>query len=357
MLTLGLILSFGVGSIHNFPYYHVALVAIGIVVIFEICMIWLPDTPFSLLSRGQLVKAKHSLMLLRRKDSETESELNEIKEFVSSIENKRRCINFWRPFLKKGTFIPLVYMLMMVLFLQIGGGSVVVSYAATIFSDAGSKNPRTTAVYAIGLASLLGNVVMFSTVDLLGRKPLLILGSVGMIVGSAMLGTHFVITRPSLCLSLNTTSFNELNITSEIENMTDADNTCNRQYIPLAIISLFLFRFACSVGWSPLIPVLFSELFPLRVRGSVSGIIILFNSLTAATVDLFYFPYSQLVQPWFATWTLSAINLAGAIFVLVFIPETKGKSLEELERLFSKRTPHLCISCSSLQKTAKKYTE
>ena len=57
----------------------------------------------------------------------------------------------------------------------------------------------------------------------------------------------------------------------------------------------------------------------------------------AAAVAGFYLQYTELVQPWFAMWTFSLVNLASVLFVLVFIPETKGKTLEEMERRFERR--------------------
>ena len=321
MLTLGIIFNYGVGSITDFPYFKVAMVAVGLVALFEVLMIWLPETPRSLLSRGYLKEAECSLRLLRGSEYDIGAEVKQIKESIISSRKKGNSV--WRQFLKKSVSIPVFYVLLVQFFKQGGGFIIIASYAAIIFSDAGISNPRVTAIYAVGVANLTGNIVSFFTVDLLGRKILLLLSGTGMVIGSVMLGTHFFITRPSLCLNSTTVEMVE-------------GTPCNAVYAPLAIVSLILFCFTFSVGWGPIPWLLFSELLPLSVRGIASGAATFLASSTAAVVSGSFLPYSQLVQPWFALWTLSAINVAAAVVVLVFIPETKGKSLEELEKQFQR---------------------
>ena len=225
----------------------------------------------------------------------------------------------------------------MVLFFAQGGGiSAVASYATPIFSDAGVNDPRVTAIYAVGVASLLGNIASFFSVDVLGRKVLLVTSGVGMTLGSIMLGTHFYITRPSACPSVNSTL-----------NAMVSEEPCNSHFAPLAIVSLVLFRFFFSIGWGPVPWLMLSELLPLSVRGVASGMAMFLTSATAALVSGVYLQYSQLVEPWFAMWTFSLINLSAAVFVFVFIPETKGKSLEEVEKWFEYNKVSILASCRS----------
>ena len=203
------------------------------------------------------------------------------------------------------------------------------SFASSLFADAGISNPQTTAVYAVGCASLIGNFVSFVAVvnDLIGRTSLLILSGTGTL-GSAMLGIHFFITRPSLCDSSNSTLVESV----------DVMESCNTHFGPLAIVSLILYRFAFAIGWGPIPWLLLSELLPLTVRGVASGFAMFTTWSIAAIVAGFYLEYAELVQPWFAMWTFSLINLASVLFVLIFIPETKGRTLEEMERKFERRT-------------------
>ena len=336
VLTVGVILGLGVGSINNFPYFYGALVALGILALFEMMMVWLPDTPRSLVSRGYVENAERALRLLRGKEYSIDGELEEIKESVISHRRRQqKGGSNWKLLKRRSVLIPFIYVLVILFFMQGGGISATASYAAPIFSEAGVSNPRVTAIYAVGVASLLGNIASFFTVDVLGRKILLISSATGMIFGSIMLGTHFFITRPSICPSLNAT-------TAEY-----VEEPCNPHFAPLAIVSLVLFRFFFSVGWGPIPWLLLSELLPLSVRGFASGIAMFITSGTAGLVSGVYLQYSELVRPWYAMWTFSLINLAAVVFVFVFIPETKGKSLEEVERWFERNIIPLSTPCRS----------
>ena len=142
MLTLGIILNFGVGSIDGFPYFYVSLVAVGIVALFEATMVCLPDTPRSLLSRGYSDSAESALKLLRGNKYNTEGELTEIKESILARRKKGERKSVWREFKNREVLVPFVYVLVVLFFAQGGGISAVASYATSIFSDAGVNDPR-----------------------------------------------------------------------------------------------------------------------------------------------------------------------------------------------------------------------
>ena len=301
--------------------------------LFEATMVWLPDTPRSLLSRGYSHSAESALKLLRGNKYNTEGELTEIKESILARRKKGERKSVWREFKNREVLVPFVYVLVVLFFAQGGGISAVVSYATPIFSDAGVNDPRVTAIYAVGVASLLGNIALFFSVDVLGRKVLLVTSGVGMTLGSIMLGTHFYITRPSAYPPVNSTMV--------------SGEPYNSHFAPLAIVSLVLFRFFFSIGWGPVPWLMLSELLPLSVREVASGMAMFLTSATAALVSGVYLQYSQLVEPWFAMWTFSLINLSAAVFVFVFIPETKGKSLEEVEKWFDYNKVSILASCRS----------
>ena len=320
MLTSGILINYVMGAIDNFPYYYISLVAVALVAVFEVLMIWLPETPRWLLSRGYGEDSESVLLWLRGKKVGINQELEEMK--ASLLANKDKKI-VWRQFRKRSILVPFIYGILIFFFQQAGGVNAVASYASTIFTDAGVSNPRVTAIYAVGCSSFVGNIPSFVTIDLVGRKTLLIFSGIGTFLGTTMLGIHFYITRPSLCDGNFNSTLLEL-----------ANEPCNTAFGPLAIVSLIIFRFAFAIGWGPIPWVLLSELLPLSVRGVASGFAMSTLWSMAAIVTGFYLDYAQLVQPWFAMWTFSLFNLASALFVFIFIPETKGKSLEEIERKF-----------------------
>ena len=121
MLTLGIILNFNVGSIDGFPYFYVSLVAVGIVALFEATMVWLPDTPRSLLSRGYSDSAENALKLLRGNKYNTEGELTEIKESILARRKKGERKSVWREFKNREVLVPLFMSLWSCFLLKEGG--------------------------------------------------------------------------------------------------------------------------------------------------------------------------------------------------------------------------------------------
>ena len=147
-----------------------------------------------------------------------------------------------------------------------------------------------------------------------------------MFLSCSMLGIQVFITRPSLCAN-NSTSDPDID-----------DPLCNTQLEILAPVTMTLFFFTFVLGVGSIPWVLISEMIPLKVRGVASGLCVMTNWGMAALFSGTFLPYYSLVGPWWTMWTFAAINLACVLFVLVFIPETKGKSLEEMQRKFERRS-------------------
>ena len=328
LFTLGIAFSLTVGAIENFRYFHISLVAVGIVALFEVLMFWLPETPRWLMSRGRVEEAEKVLVWLRGKKISNERELDEIKKNISANKKKK---NVLKNFSKRTVYIPFILVTITFFFQQTSAISATATFAATILSEAGIDDPRTIAIYGIGIASLVGNIIAFFLVDFLGRITLLILSTTGMFLGCFMLGIHFFITRDSICSS------GSESVSNSTATLTDTVvESCNAHYGPLAIVSLILYRFSFAIGVGPIPWILLSELLPLTVRGLASGLIMVVTWATSTVVIGVFLEYVALVHYWFTFWTFGLFNLAATVFVILFLPETKGKSLEELERKYAR---------------------
>ena len=299
--------------------------AVGVVALFEVLMFWLPETPRWLLSRGYKEQAECVLLWLRGKKIGIKKELDEINRTTRS-KKSGSIKHLLREFSKRAVLVPFIYVVVVFFFHQAGGIAAISAYASTILSNSGVGRPRVTSIFAVGISSLIGNFATFFLVDLIGRTTLLIISGTGMFLGSSMLGTHFFITRSSLC--------NNSTLIDSMEIMTEP---CNTQFGPLAIVSLVVYRFSFAIGLGPIPWILVAEFLPLSVRGFASGFIMTVTWSTSSAIVGGFLEYAELVQLWFALWTLALLNLAAALFVLIFLPETKGKSLEELETKFVKK--------------------
>ena len=323
-LTTGISLNIGMGAINNFRYYYISLIAVGLVALFEVLMFWLPETPRWLLSRRYGEQAENVLLWLRGKNIGIKKELDDMKKAILS-QSKVKNAKVWKLFLKRSVFIPVLYVLIIFAVQQVCGINAITPFAGLLFLKAGVDSPRTTAAYAVGVFPYLGQFLSIVAIDIVGRKVLLVLSGIGMFLGAAMLGIHFFITRPSLC---NSTVVEAIDASAE---------PCNPQYQILAIFSVIIFVVSFTFGFNTVPYVLLPELLPLTVRGVASGFAAVSAWGCAALFTGFYLEFATLVRPWFAMWMLAGINVAVVIFVILFIPETKGKSLEEIESKFVRK--------------------
>ena len=89
VLTSGIVVNYAMGAIDDFPYYYISLVAVGIVALFEVLMIWLPETPRWLLSRGYGEDAEKVLLWLRGKKIGFQQEVDEMKKAIITTTAKK----------------------------------------------------------------------------------------------------------------------------------------------------------------------------------------------------------------------------------------------------------------------------
>ena len=324
-LTSGILFNYALGAIDDFRYYDTSLVALGIVALFEVLMFWLPETPRWLMSRGYVEDAEKVLVWLRGNKIGIDREMDDMKKSMS-----KKKTNVWKLFLKPRVFKPLFYILTLFFVQQMGGINGVTPFAGLILSNAGFSNPRTTAIYAVGVSGFLGLAVALVLVDVIGRKTPLIISEAGQFLATAMLGIHTYITRPSLC------DF-ESSAMGPTEMATPDAIPCNPQFQYMALFSIILFAFSFTSGANSVPYVLLAELMPLPVRGKASGIAAAMTWGCAAFFTGFYFEFREWITPWFTLWAVAVIDILGLLFIVLLIPETKGKKLEQLENMFVKK--------------------
>ena len=335
-LSLGVVLVYSIGSIESFQYYYIALIAAGVTTVFELMMVWFKETPRWLLSNGCEDETIAVLRFLRGPEISFEKELNDMKGNLSGNTNLS-WLQVLKEFKRRSVLIPFLIMAFIMFFQQVGGLNVISTYTEIIFKDANVPHPELAPIYTVGVAGLVTAFVATIVMDIFGRKFLLIISGMGALLGTTLLGTHFFITRPSLCQNSTNLTATLLQNSPSLQDSTNV--SCNPQYAPLAIVGIIVYTVLFTIGWGPVPWVLLGELLPLQVRGVASGIVTFVNWGTAAMVAGFYPNYAQSVQLWFAWWSFSVLNLASVLFVVLFVFETKGKSLEEIQQKFEgKRT-------------------
>ncbi len=192
--------------------------------------------------------------------------------------------------------------IMLSVFQQAIGINAVLYYAPRIFESAGAEGGGMMQTVIMGIVNILFTVVAIVTVDRFGRKPLLIIGSIGMAVGAFMV---------AIC-----------------------DNWGIKGIIP--VLSVITYAAFFMMSWGPICWVLIAEIFPNTIRGQAVAIAVafqwIFNYLVSST-----FPALYDFSPMFAYSLYGIVCVIAALFVWRCVPETKGKTLEEMNALWQKK--------------------
>ena len=263
--------------------------------LFFIGVLWLPESPRWLAQNGNIKKTSDILAKIGGIDF-CNTTIAEIQKSINSVTK----VKFSAVFEKN--ILPAVLIgIGLAVFQQLCGINVVFNYTATLFESIGaSKDDQLLQTVFIGGVNLLFTLLAMVLVDKIGRKPLMLLGAGGLAILYLFISELLGVKSPAVSWFL------------------------------LSAIGIYALTLA-PVTW-----VLISEIFPNKVRGTATSIAVL--SLWAAYFILtFTFPvlYNRLQDKTF--YVYAVICALGFVFVLRKIKETKGKTLEEMETVFS---PH-----------------
>ena len=274
-------------------------------IIYFLALFWVPESPRWLVMRG---KAAEALQILSRVSGKTQAEadLGAVQESLDAEAH-----------LEKGSikelFLPAMRLVLTIgiviaILQQITGINSVFFYAPMIFEQSGiGTDAAFMQAVLVGIVNLVATVVAILLIDKLGRRPLLITGLV-IIVSSMLL----------LAYSFSSASYGP---GGELIDM-------NATLVLIGSLS-FVAGFGISLG--PVMWVLFSELFPNRLRGIAISFCGLINSSVSFIVQL-VFPWElENFGPATTFLIYGSFAVVGLIFVMRILPETKGRSLEELE--------------------------
>ena len=258
-------------------------------------LLLLPYSPRWLCSKGKIHQALYTLRRIRR-TAHVRAEFSAIR---ASLEQE----GSWRDLFKSWLRPAIVIGVGLGFFQQFTGINTVIYYAPTIFKLSGftSDSVAILATMGIGAINVAATIVSLFLIDRLGRKPLL----------------YFGMTLMTVCLFALSISF-------------AFDQTTALKWIAFASLFFYVIGFAVSLG--PIMWLLFAEIFPIKVRSIAISIMAsmqwLFNFIVSLT-------FLTLIKYFHGAGTFGlygVVCLLGIIFVYYKVPETKGVSLEKIER-------------------------
>lgn len=271
-------------------------------VLFLLFIFLIPESPRWLFLSN---KNEQSIAVLKKINSEEEAQmvLEEIKKSISK-EDRSQWKNLVNPNFKKALLVGVGLSILQ----QLTGINAILYYAPEIFKSLGSSTDASLLETSIlGVVNLIFTLVAIKLVDKMGRKPLLYIGSVGMTVSLAVVGFFIY------------------------------NNTIGNYLLPF----LILFMASFSISWGPIVWVLLSEIFPNKIR-SLALAISVFIQWIANFIVTQFFP-SLVENQWliahfngaFPFYLFSLICLFSLFFVWKKVPETKNKTLEQMDSLWN----------------------
>lgn len=283
-------------------------------------MLFMPETPRWLMSQNRETESRRILNKLEGLEQAEESMQRMREEMATSKSEK----SGWKELLQPWLRTPLIICIGIMFFQQFVGINTVIYYSPKIFLMAGFDG-TVAAIWAsvgVGVVNVVFTLVSVYFVDRLGRRKLYFIGLTGVGISLALLG---------ICFAFN----------SQLGDM--------GKWITIALVFCYVAFFAISIG--PLGWLIISEIFPQKVRGVGSSLgslsVWFFNSLVSFTffkiVRIFTLPGQEIVldgetlgNPAGAFWFYGVMALIALVWGYVYVPETKGVSLEHIEHFWRK---------------------
>jgi len=267
--------------------------------LFLLLLLLVPETPRFLMLKGDESGARKVLSKLVTPE-ERESELSEIRASLSE-HHSGDLFSFGALLIFIGISVSV--------FQQFVGINVVLYYATDIFKGMGmSTNASLMQTIIVGAVNLVFTVVAVVSVDHFGRKPLQIIGALVMAVSMIALGADFWLGGKGM----------------------------------VALVAMLVYTAGFAVSWGPVTWVLLSEIFPNQIRGKAMAVAVAAQWIANYLVS-WSFPILDdnpyLVQHFkhgFAYWIYGVMSILAALFMWRFVPETKGRSLEQMQKLWHK---------------------
>ncbi|CAK9796011.1 Facilitated trehalose transporter Tret1 [Anthophora plagiata] len=303
MVTFGELYAHAIGPFvsYNCLAYSCAIIP----VIFFLTFTWMPESPYYLLMRNNENKAMNSLRCLKRyaTEDQLEEDMEQMqKTVIRDLSDKG---HIWDLFDTPGNRKAVLISFGLQLVLQFSGLAAIESYTQEILEEADTSLSAGVAVIVLSVLQLVAGVGAAALVDNLGRRPLLfvttLLGGLSLVVAGA-----FYFLKFYMCVDMTGLGW-------------------------ILHASVIFYELIMALGLNPLSYMMLGELFPTNIKGVAVSIANLWASLLAFIVSKMYQVISDSCGVYTSFGWFAASCFLGIIFIALVVPETKGKSLLEIQ--------------------------
>lgn len=297
MAKLGILFVYAIG-----PYVSVSALAwvlFALPLIFIAVFVWLPESPYYLVDKEEMDKAKSSLQWLRG-NNQIDSELEQMK---TAIVKARANKGTFKELLSPSNRVSLIIVLGLGACQQLCGSQAVIAYAQSFFEEVGSDLGSSESSIILAVVQLVTAAFSSSIVDRWGRRPLLLISTSGSAICTAIIGTYFYLVH----LEIDMKPYS---------------------IIPMIVIMIFIISYTIGLATVPF--AILGEIFPTNVKAVAAAVYTMFASAVGFGVIKLYQVVSDDFGIFYTFWGFAVCSLLFVIFVWYLIPETKGKPLAQI---------------------------
>lgn len=264
--------------------------------VFLVLLFFVPESPRWLIKQG---KAAESLPILVKIHGEELAK----REVLDIKESFRQEGGSFKQLFSPALRLAVVVGVGLAILQQVTGINAVMYYAPEIFKEAGAgTNASLIQTILVGFINFIFTIVAIWLIDKVGRKALLLIGSASMAVCLAVIGAAFQAGEPSG---------------------------------PLVLVFILLYVASFAVSFGPVVWVIIAEIFPNRVRGKATAISSMALWAADYVVSQTFPPLLGSIGPGSTFWIFGVMSLIALLFTWRLVPETKGRSLEEMESMWA----------------------
>lgn len=306
-VTGGILFIYIVGSYFN--VFGLSIICAMIPIVYACLVVLIPESPTFHLMKGNVEKARLSLRYFRGPYGTVDQELSLLQDSLAKTERERVPIMeaFQTTPAKRGLFIGLGVMLLQ----QFTGCNAVIFYTTYIFKEVGSSMSPNTSTIIFGVMSVVATYISTLVVDRLGRKILLLSSIIVMGICTLLIGAFFYMKA------------NQYDVSAI-------------GFIPLTAMCMFIILF--SLGFGPIPWMLIGEIFPAQIKGAACSIACMSNWLFAFFVTKFFSSLVSTIHIYNTFWLFTLFSVLGTFFVVFVVPETKGKTMDEIQEILGAGT-------------------
>ncbi|XP_013108729.1 facilitated trehalose transporter Tret1-2 homolog isoform X2 [Stomoxys calcitrans] len=302
MITAGILFVYAIGA--GLDVFWMSVVCGILPLVFGAIFVFMPESPTYLVSKDKNEGAIKSIQWLRGEEYDYKMEIEELKETERKI--KENPVSVGTALMRPVTLKALSISLGLMFFQQLCGINAVIFYSTDIFVDANTGINANLSTIVVGIMQVIATFVSVMVVDKLGRRLLLLASACVMALSTIAMGIYFYMQEK------------------------DASSVDNLGWLPVSSLCVFIIMF--SIGFGPVPWLMMGELFSSDIKGVAGSIAGTSNWVLAFIVTKTFEDLKGALGAGPTFWLFAGITIVGAIFVFFFVPETKGKSLNEIQR-------------------------